>query len=252
MHQVDTAGDRLDLVHHVGQVQPGRVGVAGIEAEAHLAASAVGPGRHRVPEPPDRVQRPRHRVGAARRVLDQQRDRALDPFHDLAPVREPLRGIHPIRHVAAVDDQRLGADRRGRFELLAQDLPARDPDPVVGRRHVDHVRRVYIEVNPGRAEGPADLRGITGQDRRLPALGVTEEGLNRVRLAGDRLGQRVPAVDVDTDTHHPPSLAPGMVGLSAECQKPPWARPRQAPTNPAMIPVMITIRSGRVEEIICT
>src|SRR5580692_10558314 len=33
VHQVDPAGDRLDPVDHVGQVDAGRVGVAGVQAE---------------------------------------------------------------------------------------------------------------------------------------------------------------------------------------------------------------------------
>src|SRR5579862_6342592 len=54
MHQVDPAGDGLDLVHHRGQVEPGRVRVARVQAEAHVA---VVPGRvgDRLPQPGDAV-----------------------------------------------------------------------------------------------------------------------------------------------------------------------------------------------------
>src|ERR1700761_5606706 len=72
VHQVDPAGDRLDPVRCVGQVDARRVRVTGVQAEPDLAAA---PGRraHALPEPGDRVEPPGHRAVAARGVLDEQR-----------------------------------------------------------------------------------------------------------------------------------------------------------------------------------
>jgi hypothetical protein len=43
VHQVDPAGDRLDPVGRVGEVDAGRVGVAGIQAEAQVRVLVAGP-----------------------------------------------------------------------------------------------------------------------------------------------------------------------------------------------------------------
>src|SRR6266705_1949335 len=82
VHQVDPAGDGLDPVHDPGKVLPGRVRVAGVQAEADLAAVRVA---DRVPEPGQVVQAPRHRAVTAGRVLDQHRQRPADALDRLAP-----------------------------------------------------------------------------------------------------------------------------------------------------------------------
>src|SRR5580658_5785193 len=60
VHQVDPAGDRLDPVDGVGEVDASRVGVAGVQAEPDVLAVPGGGVGDRVPEPGDRVQRPGH------------------------------------------------------------------------------------------------------------------------------------------------------------------------------------------------
>src|SRR6516162_7413900 len=92
MHQVDPAGDGLHPVYDPGQVVPAREGVAGVQAEADLAARPLlGPGFAAAvplaavplateiaddsPEPRDRIEAAGHCVVAASRVLDKQRDR---------------------------------------------------------------------------------------------------------------------------------------------------------------------------------
>jgi hypothetical protein len=192
VHQVDPAGDGLDPVGRVGEVDAGRVGVAGVQAEAEVGAvtgvSFGGRLGYRFPQPGDRVERPGHGAVAARGVLDQHRQRPLDPLHRLAPVLQAVLGRHPRGDVAAVHDQALGPDRRGRLELLVEDLPARDPDPVVAGRDVDDVRRVDVDVDARRGEGvPDGGRIAAGYHRALPPLRVAEEELGRVRAAGDRL-----------------------------------------------------------------
>ena len=202
MHQVDPAGDRLHPVDGVGQVDAGRVGVAGIQAEAHLAAT-LGGRADPVPEPGDRVKRAGHRPVAARGVLDQQRQRPLDLLHRLDPVRHPLGRVDVGGDVAAVHDQPLRADRGGRLELLVEQLPARNADPVVGRRHIDDVRRVDVDVHVGGGVGLLErARVAAGEHRALPALGIAEEELRGASAARDRVLERVIGVKVAADAHH--------------------------------------------------
>jgi hypothetical protein len=104
--------------------------------------------------------------------------------------------------VAAVHDQPACPDRRGRLELLIEELAARDPDPVVGRRHVDDVRRVHVAADAGVGEGRRDLGRLAGQHRRLPALRVAQEELHGVRPGGQGLGQRVAIMQVHADRGH--------------------------------------------------
>ena len=202
VHQVDPAGDRLHPVDRVGQVDAGRVGVAGVQAEADLAA-ALGGRAHSVPEPGDRVKRAGHRAVAARGVLDQQRQRSLDLLHRLDPVRHPLGGIDVGGDVAAVHDQALRPDRGRRLELLVEQFSARNADAVVGRRHVDDVRRVDIDVHIGGGVGVPERGGVAaGEHRSLPPLRVAEEELRGPRTARDRVFERVIRVKVAADTHH--------------------------------------------------
>src|SRR5437764_9511928 len=205
VHQVDPAGDGLDPVGRVGEVDAGRVGVAGVQAEAQVGAIVTSRFGYRVPEPADRVERPGHGAVAARGVLDQHRQRPLDPLHRLAPVLQAVFGRHPGGDVPAVHDQALGPDRRGRLELLVEEFPARDPDPVVAGRDVDDVRRVDVDVDARCGEGvPYGGRVPAGYHRALPALRVAQEELGRVRAAGDRLVQRVINVEVGSDARHAP------------------------------------------------
>ena len=211
VHQVDPAGDGLDPVGRVGEVDAGRIGVAGVQAEPEVRAvasvSAGGRAGHRVPEPADRVERPGHRSVTARGVLDEHRQRPLDAFHRLAPVLQAVLGRHPRGDVPAVHDQALGPDRSRRLELLVEQLPARDPDPVVAGRDVDDVWSVDVDVDARGGEGIPDGGRIAARyHRALPALRVAEEKLGCVRAEGDRVVQRVVNVEVGSDAHHAPSL----------------------------------------------
>ena len=253
VHQVDPAGDRLDPVHRVGEVDAGRVGVAGVQAEAHVRGVIGGRVGHRVPEPADRLERPGHGAVAARGVLDQHRQRPLDALHRLAPVLQAVGEVHARGDVPAVHDQALGPDGRGRLELLVEQLPAGNPDPVVAGGDVDDVRRVDVDVHAGRGEGVPDGRRIpAGYHRSLPALRIAEEELGRVRAAGDRLVQRVVNVEVGSDARHASEPSRPAAEPNGQAVKPPLDRPRASPTNPAMMPVTIRIRWLRVAEIICT
>ena len=147
-----------------------------------------------------RVEAAGHRAVAARGVLDQHRQRPLDPLHRLAPAVVALARVGPGGHVPAVHDQALRADRRRGFSCWLEDLPAGDPDPVVRRGDVDHVRRVdehgHARVPERRRGSP---RGSPGQHRSLPALRVAEEELDRVRARRLRRGERVAVMKMQSD-----------------------------------------------------
>jgi hypothetical protein len=194
VHQVDAAGDRHDLLDRAGQLDPRRVGMAGVQAEPDITGAA-----DHVPEPGDVVERACHGPVAARRVLDQQRNRPRDLVDRLGPVEQPVLRVVLGRHVPAVHDKALGADRGGRLELLLDDGPARVPDPVVGARQVHRIGRVDVHIDPRVFPGLLDLRGVAGDDRRLPVLRVAEEELRNVRLGGDGFLERVVDVEVGSD-----------------------------------------------------
>ena len=97
--------------------------------------------------------------------------------------------------------------------------------------------------------GIPDGAGITARYHRpLPPLRVTEEELRGPRPGSDSLAQRIVSVEMPSNTHHPPSL---VRGTDTQPVKPPWARPRAMPTNPAMMPVTMSTRCSLVAEIIC-
>jgi hypothetical protein len=158
-----------------------------------------------------------------------------------APVLQAVLRRHARGDVPAVHDQSLGADRRGRLELLVQEFPARDPDPVVAGRDVDDVRRVNVDVDARRGEGvPDGGRVSAGYHRALPALRVAEEELGRVRAVGDRLVQRVVNVEVGSDARHVPSVPggwgvvpPSWQSLAPACDNPgpAWRIPGYQPAG---------------------
>ena len=178
---------------------PPGVRVAGVEAEADGVA-ALG-AADRLPEPLDRLEPPGHRVVAAGGVLDEQRHRHVEPVDALAPVVEPHRGVLVLAQVAAVHDDALGADLGRGGEVLLEQLAARDADAVVGRRDVDRVGRVHVEVGAGRLGGLPQCFGAALElhDRPLVALRVAEEELAQRGPACGGLGHRVGLVDVPTD-----------------------------------------------------
>jgi hypothetical protein len=202
MYEVDPAGDRLDAVHRVGQVDASRVRVASVQAEADLAV-AVRYRADALPKPGDRLKLARHRLVTARGVLDQQRQRPVDLLDRLHPVGYACGGVGVTSDVPPVHDEPLRADRRCGLQVLVEQLPARDADPVVGGRHVDHVRRVDVNVHVGRGISVAERTGITTRDHRaLPPLRVTEEELRHLCLARNRIVQRVIGMEVPANAHH--------------------------------------------------
>jgi hypothetical protein len=98
--------------------------------------------------------------------------------------------------------------------VLGEDLAARDPDPVVGRGHVDEVRGVHVQLDAGglgvgaQPLGTARVVELGG----LPALRVAEEELGEAGVAGAGLGDRVDAVDVGSDAQrgHADETRPGL------------------------------------------
>ena len=172
-------------------------------------------------------------------------------------------------HVPAVHDEPLRADRRGGRQLLGEQLAAGDPDPVVGARDVDQVRRVDVDSTPaaamrrrqcarvpagecGRPSSPAGRRGRTGP---------------RPHSLASRRGQRIALVDVSSDADHASSLVrrqrrrawlwacelrprraarPG--GVHGSGREAAVRHAEATPTKPATMPVTMSIRSLLVAE----
>jgi len=94
-------------------------------------------------------------------VLDQHRQRPLDPLH--LPLRQfsrPSLGAtpRPVTVARRCTIRPLGPDRRGpALELLVEDLPARDPDPVVCRFATLMMTYGRVDVD---VDGPAAAKGV--------------------------------------------------------------------------------------------
>ena len=169
--EVDPPGDGADPVDQAVEVLAGGVRVAGVEAEADPRAVPVADG---VPELVEPVEVAGHGVVAAGRVLDEQRDLEVEPLDALAPVVDAQRRVVGLEHVTAVHHEPGGADLGGRVQVLLQELAARDADPVVRRRDVQHVRGVDVERDPGVGRRPC--AAPRRRPRRRPAAPSTPAG----------------------------------------------------------------------------
>jgi hypothetical protein len=149
---------------------------AGVEDESRSELTDRGP------ELLDRLQPASHRLVPPGCVLDQDRERKAAllalPLEDLPPVVEADRLVVVGLDVTAVHDQTLGADPRRGPCVRAQQLPARDPDPVVRRGHVEDVRSMDVDVEIAGGE----LLGSWVGARSLPALRVGHEDLYRISV----------------------------------------------------------------------
>ncbi len=175
VHKVDASGDRRDVLHGGGQVDARCVRVTGVENESRPEFPDG------VPESRDRLEVPGHRLVAAGGVLDQDRQRKAAvlrlPGEDLAPVVKTHRRVGVRGDVAAVHDQPHRTQGRRRGGVRTEELATRDPDPVVRRRDVEHVRGVDEDRQPGRTK----RIGVRVRLGALPALRVREEDLHTIR-----------------------------------------------------------------------
>jgi hypothetical protein len=123
--------------------------------------------------------------------------------------------------MAAVHDHRGGVDLSCRVAGVLQDLARRDAHPVVGRSHVDQVRRMHIQRH---ARCLQYLRVLAGFGL-LPALRVAEEELHHVGAVSLGRGQGIVLVDVRTNKHgaksrraarQPGDVNPGPVQISVQ------------------------------------
>ena len=148
VHQVDPAGDGLHPVHDPGQVLAARERVAGVQAEPDLtrpaAASPI--------------------ASHSRATASRPRAMAWSPpavFSISIGTGRSVRSTALRQFVVALGHVRVGGDVRrrarsapaapivgGRRQVLAEQLPARDADPVVGAGHVDPVRGVDERLHP--------------------------------------------------------------------------------------------------------
>ena len=131
-------------------------------------------------------------------VLDEQRDRHLQPVDALAPVVDDRRIVVLARCPPCTITPR--AESAAAFNLL-EELAARDPDPVVGGCDIEDVRRVHVEGDPRLFGGGFERGRATLIDdlRTLPGLRITQEELGQRCLAGDGLGDRIDLVAVPAD-----------------------------------------------------
>ena len=92
-----------------------------------------------------------------------------------------------------MDDDPSRTNLGGSRDLLLQNLPARNPDPVVARGDVDDIRGVDIDAHtglfglglqPGCAIGVWELRA-------LPPLGIAQKELHAVRANRGGLADRI-------------------------------------------------------------
>ena len=132
VQQIDLARDREHPLDSVRELLAGRVGVAGVEAEADLEVGLYL--RNAVPEAFERIETPGHGVLAARGVLEVDRDLGLEHLEAPLPSADALLDV--IVCMPAVDDHRGRADLGGGVAGLLEDLARAVADvvPRVSRR----------------------------------------------------------------------------------------------------------------------
>ena len=207
VHQVDPAGRGQHPLHQTVELLSPGVGVTGVQAEAD-GVPTVG-AAHRIPESGQLGHTPGHRLVPAGGVLDEDRHGGIKLVHRLAPVVEPDLLIVGGEHVPAVHHHADRADLGSGVDLLLHQLPAGNADPVVRGRHVQHVRRMHHERDPGLCRRVLERRRTTGivELVPLPCLRVPDEDLCEVRPPCLRFGDRVALSDVCSQQCHGPSVA---------------------------------------------
>ena len=211
--------------------------VAGVQAEpdAELA--------DRVPEPGQRVELAGHRVVAARGVLDEHRHREaallLLALEELAPVVHPGRGSSPAVTCPPCTTSPIAPTSAAALGVLHHQLARRDPDAVVQRGEVDHVRGVHDH----RQLATAQLRRPAGA-----AVGFFQpcgSARNNCTMSAPRSA----AVETGSSSRTwapmsmPASLVTGRPGFRAPARE--AADPARRPEGPAVPPAAEAMHPGR-------
>ena len=161
---------------------------------------------------------------------------------NLRQLSTPVAGVLARGDVPAVHDQPDRPDLGRPVGVLHHQLARRDPDPVVDRGQVDHVRRVHHH----RHRAAAQLLGLGVRRRLLPALRVGQEHLHDVGTTLGRRGDRVVLAHVGPD-EHAVSVVTGPDGSRSAVLVAWTSLPRPAPlagpVPPAPAPA---VRSGSV------
>ena len=203
VHQIDATGDGLDVLDRGRQVDPGGMGVAGVQDEPRHRTHPPRPRAGRSPRDAGPSPCRRRRCSRSGSAAGTRRPppAARTPC---ASCRTPTAGSASAVHVAAVHDQSLGAERSGRRGVRAEQLAAGDADPVVRGRHVQHVRRVHVDRRgrrravrrpAGAASASSSPAGRRGRSARRPRP--------TARLV-DGIGVVLSGADVDTEHRHGP------------------------------------------------
>src|SRR5437762_6533487 len=183
MREVDPADDREHPLERIRGLLPRGGGVAGVEAEPDPDGGLRR--AHRPPETREGVAAARHRMLAAGRVLDVERDLALEHLKRSRPAADAR--LDPVLRVARVDDDGGGLDLPGRLAGLLEDLSRAVANVAPRRADVDQVGRVDVKR---RGRG-AQLGRVGTRPGLLPPLRVRQEHLHAVRSERECLLQGV-------------------------------------------------------------
>src|SRR5829696_8345514 len=134
--------------------------------------------------------------------------------------------------MTAMHDNRCGADFGCGVEILLQELSARDADPIVRGGHIEHVRSVHVQGDPGFLGGVLQPGGasLVRDLGPFPGLRVAEEELGQGRMAGLRLCYGIDLVSVAADREfaHPagwPSAFGARAATPVRRCRSNWQRP---------------------------
>jgi hypothetical protein len=147
-----------------------------------------------LPQTSDRFHPSTNGVVSTSSVLDEDGDLGVQLQEGFSPSGICLGQWSLPGDVTSMDDDCGGADLDRGFAGLTQN-PARGNPDARGLRHdVDQVGGVDVE----RQGLSANLFRIRTGVGPLPALGIAQEYLNDVGIAGLRLGKRIPAIDMSS------------------------------------------------------
>jgi hypothetical protein len=202
MNEIDPSGCGPHSLDDIAEVLARRVSMTRVEAEADVEVGEP------LPQPCQDVDAPPHGVLAARGVLDEDGDRALEFLEDLPPPPEPA--FDAVLGMTCVHYHRGGADLSGPLDGVGKDLARRDANPVVRRCDVYQIRRMDVHRDlDGLQRGCVGTRG-----RLLPRLRRADEELDGFGADRSGFAERVLIGDVGADDHETDAIRKRGAGLA--------------------------------------